>query len=230
MTHHVPNGFHTVTPFILVKHADRVIDFLQRAFGASEIYRLKHEDGSVWHSQIKIGNSMIMLGDVQDNRHSMASSIYLYLPDADAAYQNAMKAGATSIMPPEDQFYGDRSGGVRDLMATCGGSERTSRMSRTTSWIGALPRSCRSERPANACVSWPDGIVGRQPARAFPQGFLQGHRAAVLAQQIPERLVGEVLQRLHAVLRQIGAARARSRHRTRSACAAIFSAAQRGEA
>ena len=114
MTHHVPNGFHTVTPFILVKGADRVIDFLQRAFGASEIYRLKHEDGSVWHSQIKIGDSMIMLGDVQDKQPSMASSIYLYLPDADTAYQNALKAGGTSIMPPEDQFYGDRSGGVRD--------------------------------------------------------------------------------------------------------------------
>jgi uncharacterized glyoxalase superfamily protein PhnB len=114
MTHHVPNGFHTVTPFILVKHADRVIDFLQRAFGASEIYRLKHEDGTVWHAQVKIDDSMIMLGDVQDQYPSMPSSIFLYLPDADAAYQSALKAGGISIMPPEDQFYGDRSGGVRD--------------------------------------------------------------------------------------------------------------------
>ena len=65
MAHYVPNGFHTVTPFILVKHADKVVEFLQRAFGAAEIYRLEHEDGSIWHSQVKLGDSMIMLGDVR---------------------------------------------------------------------------------------------------------------------------------------------------------------------
>jgi PhnB protein len=114
VTHYIPDGFHTVTPFILVKRADQVIDFLQSAFGASEVYRLKHEDGSVWHSQVKIGDSMIMLGDVRDQYPSMPSSIYLYLPDVDAAYQSALQAGGTPIMPPDDQFYGDRTGGVRD--------------------------------------------------------------------------------------------------------------------
>ena len=114
MTHHVPNGFHTVTPFILVKHADKVVDFLQQAFGATETYRLKHEDGSIWHSQVKLGDSMIMLGDVRDQYPPMPCSVYLYLPDADAAYQNALRAGGTSLMEPVDQFYGDRAGGVRD--------------------------------------------------------------------------------------------------------------------
>ena len=114
MVNPVPSGFHTVTPFILVKHADQVVDFLQRAFDATEIYRLKHEDGSIWHSQVKIGDSMIMLGDVQDQHPAMPSSIYLYLPDADAAFRKAVAAGGTPVIEPAEQFYGDRSGGVRD--------------------------------------------------------------------------------------------------------------------
>ena len=114
MAHYVPNGFHTVTPFILVKHADKVVEFLQRAFGAAEIYRLEHEDGSIWHSQVKLGDSMMMLGDVRDQYPPVPCSIYLYLPDSDAAYRNALREGATSLMEPADQFYGDRAGGVRD--------------------------------------------------------------------------------------------------------------------
>ena len=114
MPHHVPRGFHTVTPFILVKHADKVVDFVKRAFGAEELYRLKHEDGTIWHSQVKIGDSMIMLGDVRDEHPPMPSSIYLYLPDADSAYRSALAAGGASVMEPAPQFYGDRAGGVRD--------------------------------------------------------------------------------------------------------------------
>jgi PhnB protein len=110
----IPSGFHTATPFILVKDAHRVIDFLERAFGARERLRLKHRDGTVWHAQVQLGDSMIMLGDVQDRYPAMPSSIYLYLPNADAAYQLALKAGGTSVMEPENQFYGDRSGGVLD--------------------------------------------------------------------------------------------------------------------
>ena len=67
MVNPVPSGFHTVTPFILVKHAGQVVDFLQRAFGATEVYRLKHEDGSIWHAQVSIGDSMLMLGTCEIN-------------------------------------------------------------------------------------------------------------------------------------------------------------------
>ena len=73
----VPDGFHTATPFIMVKDAHRVIDFMRAAFGATEVFRLQHADGSVWHSQMRLGDSMIMLGDVRDKQPSMPSSIHL---------------------------------------------------------------------------------------------------------------------------------------------------------
>lgn len=114
MAQSVPDGFRTVTPFIMVNGADRVIEFAQRAFDAKQLQRLDHDDGTVWHAQLQIGDSMIMIGDVQDKYPAMPCSIYLYLPDVDAAYRQALEAGGEEVIAPADQFYGDRSGGVRD--------------------------------------------------------------------------------------------------------------------
>ena len=115
MAQSVPDGFRTVTPFVMVAGADQVIEFAQCAFDAKQVQRLDHDDGTVWHAQLQIGDSMIMLGDVRDKYPAMPCCIYLYLPDVDATYRRALEAGGEAVIAPADQFYGDRSGGVRDV-------------------------------------------------------------------------------------------------------------------
>ena len=110
----VPEGYHTITPFLVVPGAAKMIDFLKQAFGAEETFRSALPDGTVKHAEVKIGNSMLMIGDATGECAPSNSMFYLYVEDTDALYQRALTAGATSIMPPTDQFYGDRSGGVKD--------------------------------------------------------------------------------------------------------------------
>jgi uncharacterized glyoxalase superfamily protein PhnB len=92
------------------------MDFLKRAFDAEEIERLAMPDGTVMHGQMKVGDSMVMIGQVpQDSNYPlMPAMLYMYVNDADAAYRKAMQAGGKSVMEPVDQFYGDRSGAVED--------------------------------------------------------------------------------------------------------------------
>lgn len=111
----IPKGFHTVTPYLIVEGAKNTISFMEQALGA----RHEHEptlrpDGTVMHATLKVGDSMVMISDASEQVNAMPAMLYLYVPDVDAAYQRAIKAGATSIMEPADQFYGDRSGGVKD--------------------------------------------------------------------------------------------------------------------
>jgi uncharacterized glyoxalase superfamily protein PhnB len=111
----IPDGFHTVTPYLIVDGAAKVISFMQKALGAE--YRDEptlRPDGTVMHAQLRIGDSIVMISDASEHAKAMPVMLYLYVPNVDAAYQLALKAGATSIMEPADQFYGDRSGGVKD--------------------------------------------------------------------------------------------------------------------
>ena len=111
----VPDGFHTVTPYLIVPGVAKLIEFMKQAFGATEQHRTTLPDGRIMHAQVKIGDSFIMMGEPGGEWKPMPSGLYLYVPDADAWYRRAMKApGAVSIMEPADQFYGDRMGGVRD--------------------------------------------------------------------------------------------------------------------
>ena len=110
----IPDGYHTATPYLVVEGASKLIDFLKKAFKVTETYRLTYPDGKLKHAEIKIGDSVIMLGDTRGNWNHMPSSIYLYVPDTDVAYKEALQAGATSLTEPEDQFYGDRNAVVRD--------------------------------------------------------------------------------------------------------------------
>lgn len=110
----IPEGFHTVTPYLLVKGVAQVLDFLKQAFDAKEITRSAMPDGTVMHAQVKIGDSFVMMGEAGGPWQPMPGSIYLYVPDTDATYKRALKAGATSVMEPADQFYGDRNAGVKD--------------------------------------------------------------------------------------------------------------------
>jgi PhnB protein len=109
----IPKGYSAVTPFLLPKDGGRLIEFLQRAFGATVAFRMDHPNGHVAHAELRIGDSMIMLGQSLDGR-TMQAMLHLYVPDTDAAYKSAIAAGAESVREPADQFYGDRSAGVRD--------------------------------------------------------------------------------------------------------------------
>jgi PhnB protein len=110
----IPEGFHTVTPYLTVHGVAKLMDFLKQAFDAKEIERMPGPDGKIGHAQMKIGDSMIMMGEAMGQWGPMPASLYLYVPDTDALYKRAIQAGATSVMEPADQFYGDRNAGVKD--------------------------------------------------------------------------------------------------------------------
>lgn len=118
----VPKGYHTVTPAIIVRDARKAIDFYQRAFGAEVRGIMEGPGGSVMHAEIAIGDSAIMLGEENESwgtksphsTNGTSGSLHIYVPDADAAFDRAVKAGATVEYPLEDAFWGDRYGKVRD--------------------------------------------------------------------------------------------------------------------
>jgi PhnB protein len=110
----IPEGYHSVTPYLMVIGADKLIEFTQRAFGAEELMRHSTSEGRVMHAEVKIGDSRIMLAEACGKSSPMPAMIHLYVHDADATYRAALEAGATSLQEPADQFYGDRSGGVKD--------------------------------------------------------------------------------------------------------------------
>jgi uncharacterized glyoxalase superfamily protein PhnB len=110
----IPEGYHTVTPYLVVEGAAKLIDFLKQAFDAQETFRMPKPDGTIMHAEVKIGDSMVMIGEGSEPWKPMPSVLHLYVNDADAVYKRALQAGATSTMEPKDQFYGDRHGGVKD--------------------------------------------------------------------------------------------------------------------
>jgi PhnB protein len=110
----IPDGYHAVTPYLVVQGAAKLIDFLKQAFDAQETFRMPMPDGTIMHAEVKIGDSMMMMGEASEQWKPMPAALYLYVTDADAVYKRALQAGATSIMEPADQFYGDRHGGVKD--------------------------------------------------------------------------------------------------------------------
>lgn len=110
----IPAGYHTVTPYLIVQGAAGLVEFLTQAFGAQECDRTTRPDGTLAHASVRIGDSMVMLSEACDSWKPTPASIYLYVDDTDATYERAIQAGSTSLMQPEDHFYGDRSAGVRD--------------------------------------------------------------------------------------------------------------------
>jgi PhnB protein len=104
-----------VTPYLIVEKAAEVIEFMKRAFGAQVTFQMPGPDGSIGHSEIRVGDSMIMLSSAREQWKAMPTMIHLYVEDCDAVYAKAVEAGAETVMPLADQFYGDRSGGVKDV-------------------------------------------------------------------------------------------------------------------
>jgi PhnB protein len=118
----VPHGLHTATPYLFVQGAARAIDFYKAAFNAKELMRMPAPGGRVGHAQIKIGDSHIMLADESPDMGAPGPKrlggspvmLYLYVKDVDAVVAQAVAAGARLVHPVQDQFYGDRSGGLED--------------------------------------------------------------------------------------------------------------------
>jgi PhnB protein len=118
----IPAGLHTITPSITVRNAKAAIEFYKRAFGAEELMRLDAPDGKVAHAEIRIGDSVIMLGDETDMGWSKSpetlggstGGLHIYTPDVDAAFNRAIQAGGSVGMPVQDMFWGDRYGTVTD--------------------------------------------------------------------------------------------------------------------
>ncbi|MGB8888281.1 MAG: VOC family protein [Candidatus Korobacteraceae bacterium] len=110
----IPDGYHTVTPYITVDDPGAVIDFLKKAFDARETFAMRDDKGKVGHAEVKVGSSMLMLGASRDQWKARPGNFYLYVEDCDAAYKKALAAGGTSLSEPQNQFYGDRHGGVTD--------------------------------------------------------------------------------------------------------------------
>ena len=118
----IPEGYGTVTPYLIVNGAARAIEFYKQAFGATETFRMERPDGRVGHAEIKIGDSHVMLADEHPEMGARGPrsiggspiSLVLYVEDVDATVNRAVEAGAKLTRPVANQFYGDRTGGVED--------------------------------------------------------------------------------------------------------------------
>jgi len=117
----IPDGYHSVTPYLICDGAADAIEYYKKAFGATELFRMDHE-GKIGHAELKIGDSPIMLADEYPQMGYRSPktlggtpvSIMIYVPNVDTVYKQAIDAGATEVKPLQDQFYGDRSGTLTD--------------------------------------------------------------------------------------------------------------------
>jgi PhnB protein len=118
----VPEGYHTITPYLAVDSAAEAIDFYRRAFGAKERVRMDGPGDSIMHAELEIGDSLIMLSDPFPQASTVppkqlggtSVSIFVYVENIDELYKKAIDAGASSLMEPDDMFWGDRFGSVQD--------------------------------------------------------------------------------------------------------------------
>jgi PhnB protein len=118
----IPDGYHSVTPYLVVGDGARAIEFYKEAFGATELFRMDGPGGKIHHAEIRIGDSNIMLADEHPEMNARSPqtlggspvSLMLYVTDVDATVGKAVEAGAKLLRPVADQFYGDRTGGVED--------------------------------------------------------------------------------------------------------------------
>jgi PhnB protein len=111
---YMPAGFHSVTPYLVCPGVAKVIEFATRAFGAVEVVRVGREDGSIAHACVKVGDSMVEMGEAQGEWRPMTAGLHLYVPDVEAVYARAIAAGGKPLYPVKDMEYGDREGGVAD--------------------------------------------------------------------------------------------------------------------
>jgi len=114
MPRNPPDRFHTLTPICLAASPERLISFVQDALGGEVERQFHAPDGVVAHAEVRAGDSLLMVGSTSEEYPAFPAMLCVYLDDVDAAYASALAAGASSLRPPEDQVYGDRSAGVVD--------------------------------------------------------------------------------------------------------------------
>lgn len=118
----IPEGYHSVTPYLSLQNASAAIEYYKKAFGAEETVRMEGPDGKIGHAELKIGDSFIMLADEFPGTESrspkslggVSSSLMIYIEDVDSVFKRAIAAGGKQTRPVTDQFYGDRSGTLVD--------------------------------------------------------------------------------------------------------------------
>lgn len=118
----IPPGYHTVTPYLIIKNAAGAIEFYKKAFGAKEIMRMERPDKKIMHAEIKIGDSSVMLAEEALERGAKSPqafggspvTLHLYVEDVDALFNQAIAAGGKVLRPVKDEFYGDRAGAFAD--------------------------------------------------------------------------------------------------------------------
>jgi PhnB protein len=119
----IPEGYHSINPYLVVRNAARAIEFYKKAFSAEERFRMHGPDGKIiMHAELKIGDSVFMLTEESPDMKALSPesiggspvSLYVYVKDVDAIFNQAVSEGATELKPVKDQFYGDRSGYLRD--------------------------------------------------------------------------------------------------------------------
>jgi PhnB protein len=110
----VPEGMHTVTPFLVVDGANELIRFIEQSFDGKTTAIMKTQDGKVMHASIQVGDSQIMVSDATEKYPAGNCRLYLYVDNVDDTYKKAINANGTSLREPVDEFYGDRSSGVKD--------------------------------------------------------------------------------------------------------------------
>ena len=110
----IPSTHNTVSPYLVLDDVAGEIDFMKAAFGAEELERITLPNGKIMHAEMRIGDSVVMLGGAQEGFSARPGMMHVYCEEVDAVYAKALAAGATTIMEPQDQFYGNREGGVAD--------------------------------------------------------------------------------------------------------------------
>lgn len=114
MSSHKPANHHAVSPYLMVADARAMLAFLAATFEATELDRRTGPDGAIKHAEVRIDDSVVMLGERPAATHAATGSTHVYVADVDACYRRALAAGAQSVVEPRDQPYGDRSAGILD--------------------------------------------------------------------------------------------------------------------
>ncbi len=110
----IPEGHHSVTPYLVVEDAAKLLKFLEQGLGGKCVEHHQGPDGKTAHAEVKIGDSIVMLGQAGERAKAYSATLYHYVPNVDETHRRAVAAGAKSTLEPMDMFYGDRSGAVTD--------------------------------------------------------------------------------------------------------------------
>ncbi len=110
----VPERYHSVTPYLVVQGVPKLLEFMKQTFNSTELERVPRPDGTISHAEVRIGDSVVMMGEANAQAKPMPTMLYVYVEDVDAVYKRALRAGAKSVRELKDEFYGDRAGGVED--------------------------------------------------------------------------------------------------------------------